>query len=59
MSAQSEIDRLMHVADNTDDTVRLWKIAEKLNKLSAWDAAAVVIHKIRSIEQRAAAQVTA
>jgi hypothetical protein len=59
MSAQSEIDRLMHAADTTSDTVRLWKIAEKLNKLSAWDAAAVVIHKIRKIEQKAAAQVMA
>jgi hypothetical protein len=59
MSAQSEIDRLMHEADNTENLDKLWKIVEKLNHLSAWDAAGVVIHQIRRIEQKAAAQVTA
>jgi hypothetical protein len=59
MSTQNEIERLMREAGNTKNLYKLWKIAEKLNKLSAWDAAAVVIHKIRGIEQAAARQVTA
>jgi hypothetical protein len=59
MSAQNEIDRLMHEADNTKNLDKLWEIVEKLNYLSAWDAAGVVIHQIRRIEQKAAAQVMA
>jgi hypothetical protein len=59
MSTQNEIERLMREAGNTKNLYKLWKIVEKLNHLSAWDAAGVVIHQIRRIEQKAAAQVTA
>jgi hypothetical protein len=59
MSTQNEIERLMREAGNTKNLYKLWKIVEKLNHLSAWDAAGVVIHQIRRIEQKAAAQVMA
>jgi hypothetical protein len=58
-NTQSEVERLMREASNTENLYKLWDIAEKLNKLGAWDAAVVVIHKIRKIEQTAAAEVMA